>query len=41
MLSVDTPRYFHLDKGMAAKLTKPEVEFEKRMKDSVIFVQMN
>ena len=36
MLSPDTPRYFHLDKGIAAKLTKPEADFEMRMRNSVI-----
>jgi hypothetical protein len=39
MLSIDVPRYFHFDLiGPGAKLTQAETEYEKRMKDTVIFV---
>jgi hypothetical protein len=36
MLSIDIPRFFYLDKK-AAK-SSAEVDYEKRMKENVIFV---
>lgn len=42
MLSIDVPRYFHFDLvGPGARLTQAEVEYEKRMKDTVIFVSLS
>jgi hypothetical protein len=36
MLSIDIPRYFYLETGIAARITLAEKEYEKRMSDCVI-----
>ena len=41
MLSIDIPRYFHLNSGLGATLTIQEQEFESRVKDNVIYVTLN
>lgn len=38
MLSIDIPRYFYLERGV--KLSQVELDFDMRMKECVIFVQM-
>ena len=38
MLSIDIPRFFYLD--ATATKSKEEIEYEKRMQSSVIFVRL-
>jgi len=40
MLSIDIPRYFYLERGLGVKLSQVELDFDMRMKECVIFVQM-
>ena len=40
MLSMDIPRYFYLDQSPPFKLSAAEIDFEKRMKASVIQVHL-
>ncbi len=39
LLSIDIPRFFYLD--ATALKTKEEIEYDKRMKSSVIFVKLS
>jgi hypothetical protein len=39
MLSIDIPRFFYLDNSTPRSAV--EIDYDKRMKDSVIFVKLN
>ena len=39
MLSIEIPRYFYLDPHKQGKLSEVEIDFEKRMKSTVIYVE--
>lgn len=40
MLSIDVPRYFYLDKPGTCKLSQAEIDYETRMRETVIYITM-